>query len=286
MNILLAVDGSDNSYEAARALDHLTRPDKLTVLHAMDVPAPMYPSVIPEVAREVQDTVARTMREEGERLVNRIASLLPPTVGPVIKRLEIGKPAELILDIAEQEQTALIVMGARGVGQIHELLLGSVSHRVASYARCPVLVVGAPMRTLRHALLAVEHQEDADSAIGYLKTKPFKEPFEITVLTVMPYVSPAWPVGAMIPDAYRKDMISQATDFATQVVTQLGAAGYQATGMATLGSPAGEVLREASQRKTDLVIVGSRHKGLSRLTLGSVSHSVLHKAPCAVLVVR
>ena len=142
------------------------------------------------------------------------------------------------------------------------------------------------MRTLRHILLAVESQEDAEAAIGYLQPKPFREPCEITVLTVLPYVSPAWPVGVMIPESYRQDMTSQATDFATQVAARLAAAGYRATGEATLGSPAGEILREASKGKTDLIIVGSRHKGVSRLVLGSVSHSVLHRAPCAVLVVR
>ena len=286
MNVLLAVDGSDSAYEAARALTHLTPPTKVILLHAMDIPIPMYPSVIPEVAREIQDTVERAMREEGERLLNRVSSLLSPGIGPVVKRLGIGKPTSVILEVAEQEQIHLILMGARGVGHIRELILGSVSHRVVSHARCPTLIVGAPMQALRHVLLAVKDQEDADAAITYLSTRPFREQCEITVLTVIPYVSPAWPVGTLVPDTYRRDISRQGMEFVIQVAGRLAALGYRATSEALLGMPAGEIIQAASKRRTDLILMGSRHKGLSRLALGSVSHTVLHKAPCAVLVVR
>jgi len=286
MNVLLAVDGSDSSHEAARALAHLARPDKLVVLHVSDVPAPMYPSVVPEVAREIQDTITKTLREEGERLLHRITSVLPPNIGPVKKRLEIGNPTTAILDVAAQEDAHLILMGSRGVGQVRELTLGSVSHRVASHARCPVLVVGAPVRALRHVLLTVETPEDADVAVTYLKARPFCETPEVTVLTVIPYVTPAWPVGTMIPEAYRKDLVRQAGEFVIGIASQLATAGYRAKGEAVLGAPAVEILREASKRRVDLIMVGSPSKGVTRLFLGSVSHSVLHKASCSVLAVR
>jgi len=47
MNILLAVDGSDQSYEATQALTHLPAADKLVVLHVLDVPNPAYPMLVP-----------------------------------------------------------------------------------------------------------------------------------------------------------------------------------------------------------------------------------------------
>lgn len=286
MRILLAVDGSDYAYEATRALAHLARAEHLIVLHVMDVPTPMYPTVVPEVAREVYETVERGMREEGDRLLQRITSLLPLNVGPVVKRLEVGKPTSLILAAAVQEQADLIVMGARGVGQVREMMLGSVSHQVITHAPCPVLVVGMPMRALRRVFLAVEGPDDADAAVRALSMRPFKEPCEVTVLTVLPYAHPAWPVGAMIPESFRKDMTAQAKVFVDDVATRLQAAGYRATGEAVMGAPATEILQAVSKHQADLILIGSRSRGISRLVLGSVSHTILHKTPCPVLVVR
>ena len=38
MKLLLAIDGSDQSYEAVRALKYLARAEELHILHVLDVP--------------------------------------------------------------------------------------------------------------------------------------------------------------------------------------------------------------------------------------------------------
>jgi nucleotide-binding universal stress UspA family protein len=45
------------------------------------------------------------------------------------------------LDIADRENADLIVVGSRGLGRLRELLIGSVSHKVAMLAKCPCLIV-------------------------------------------------------------------------------------------------------------------------------------------------
>ena len=47
MKMLLAIDGSDQSYEAVRALKHLARADELQVLHVLVVPSPAYSMMVP-----------------------------------------------------------------------------------------------------------------------------------------------------------------------------------------------------------------------------------------------
>jgi nucleotide-binding universal stress UspA family protein len=54
-----------------------------------------------------------------------------------------------------------------------------------------------------------------------------------------------------------------------------------------IGDPAQQIVAAAEELGADLVIVGTRNgNAVGRLALGSTSTSVLHRAPCDVLVVR
>lgn len=54
-----------------------------------------------------------------------------------------------------------------------------------------------------------------------------------------------------------------------------------------IGTPETKIVEIASAMKADLVIVGSHGYNLwERLLLGSVSDTVVHKAPCSVMVVK
>ena len=53
-----------------------------------------------------------------------------------------GRPSKVIVKFGKDKEADLIVVGTRGThSDTDGMLLGSVSHRVASLAKCPVLVV-------------------------------------------------------------------------------------------------------------------------------------------------
>ncbi|MCQ0987581.1 universal stress protein [Jiella marina] len=52
-----------------------------------------------------------------------------------------GNPSRAIVEFAKDHKADLIVLGARGNGDVEGFLLGSVSHKVASLADIPCLVV-------------------------------------------------------------------------------------------------------------------------------------------------
>ena len=52
-----------------------------------------------------------------------------------------GRPADEIIRYATESEADLLVMGSRGLGALREFALGSVSHKVLTHAKCPVLVV-------------------------------------------------------------------------------------------------------------------------------------------------
>ncbi len=52
-----------------------------------------------------------------------------------------GRPASTIVQFARQRECDLIAIGAQGTTDEASVLLGSVAHRVAGAAHCPVLIV-------------------------------------------------------------------------------------------------------------------------------------------------
>ncbi len=130
--ILLAIDGSPASDKAVRFLlrnitpapDGLERePVMVTVAHVM--PYFKYPE----------------LREAGKVLVKRYVDRVAKAGFQVQEAMRLGKPADEILTEAKQEKVDMIVTGAKGLGAIGRVLLGSVSTRIVQHATCSVLVV-------------------------------------------------------------------------------------------------------------------------------------------------
>jgi len=283
MKTLLAVDGSDNSYEAVHALKYFARAEQLTLLHALDAPRPAYPMMPPEVVGEHTTALEQSVREDGERLLDRVQSLLPMHAGPSTKQLRMGSPVEVIVSVAQEQKADLIVMGARGLGPVKERLLGSASHRILTLAPCATLIVNGPVKAMKQILLPLQGLADAEAAIRFLQLKPFHEAIDLTLLTVLPSTGPPRPGDAAAAAAATEKLEEQAA-FIEGAAERLRAIGYQAHGVAVTGTPSDIILREATTLRSDLILMGTRgRQGITRFVLGSVSHAVLHQMPCPVL---
>jgi nucleotide-binding universal stress UspA family protein len=135
--VVVGVDGSEASAAAVRwAVDETQRRDAdLVVVHAWQLPfTGPYPYMASssEVPRYEAD--ARRLLDE---VVARLSTPRPPV--PV---LHLGSPASAVLEAGGLAD--LIVVGARGVGGVERLLLGSTSTQVVHHAACPVVVVPLP----------------------------------------------------------------------------------------------------------------------------------------------
>jgi nucleotide-binding universal stress UspA family protein len=133
--ILLAYDGSDSSkkaFEFAADLTKLHRAE-LIVLSVAQVPEfgeDVATEAVIEHSRSYHNGLLDSLRHQAEKLGIQV-------------RLEVavGHAAQQILDHAAVQVVDLIVMGHRGRGMLDRWRLGSVTHRVISYAECAVTVV-------------------------------------------------------------------------------------------------------------------------------------------------
>lgn len=284
MRVLLAVDGSDPSLDAARAVSHLAPAEEIVLLHALAPPA-TYFLTGPEVVLGDTTALEHEIAARGRELLERVAALVPPAAGPVTRRLAVGTPAATILEAADRDRSDLVVLGARGLGRFKEMVVGSVSHRVLHHSPCPVWIVHGPVPSLARVLLPLGGEEDAEPALRFFGKRPFPDSVELHVLSVVPLSDPLWPLEAVKREALVQQQIEAAGRFAQATARRLGELGYRAVGATGLGWPAETILQEAVSRRADLVVMGSHsRKGVKRLLLGSVSHAVLHHAKTSVLL--
>ena len=132
--ILVGVDGSDNSLRAAQKAAELASVFKAEVvlLHVIQPAESAYFNGMP--------TSEGAERAKGEERLYRAKEVCEEEgLHPELK-VRLGNPAEIILDLSD-EGFDLVVVGNRGISALVRFLMGSVSSRVVSYSKIPVMVV-------------------------------------------------------------------------------------------------------------------------------------------------
>jgi len=285
--ILIPVDGSSQAEEAVRSVQALSLPERVLLLHTITIPQLAYPGTGMSVGHDFSESAEKALRKEGSRILEKALSLLPTECGRVSQHLEIGTPASVILSMAQNQSVDLIIMGSRGLGAIQEHVLGSVSHRVATHAPCPVFLIKAPVVPLKSILLPIEHPLDAGWAIDFLSHKPFRGTPHLTVLHVIPFAQPVLPIGALLPDSWKKELQTGSDRFIKDVTDQLTNLGYPVESIVEPGAPSSVIQGQVSRLQPQLVLMGTPGRSpLQRLAHGSVSHATIHHAPCSVLLIR
>lgn len=140
MKILVAIDGSQAALEALRHAINLIRKglEAHLVLATVQAPTYVYESLAPSPIVLDRLTGAEGARclEEAEKVCREQAIAYSREIGS-------GEVALTLLNIATVHACAAIVIGARGLGVVRGVLLGSVSQEVLRSSNLPVTVVRA-----------------------------------------------------------------------------------------------------------------------------------------------
>jgi nucleotide-binding universal stress UspA family protein len=287
MRIVVAVDGSSCSTSSVQALAHFKPPEELTLVHALHLPDFNYPMITPDLRVEAQEEVKAQLRKEGEEILDEAEEHLPANFPHVQRVHQIGHPVDVIVETARSARSHLIMLGARGLGPVNELILGSISHRVLMHAPCSTMIIKAPLSHLRKILLPIEGPEDAETALQFLALQPFGQPVEVEVFAVWPQPQLSWPTTVGQSDLMEIQAIEEARERMKSITGRLMELNIFCQANVGIGDPAYAILEQAKASRSDLIMMGTHGRGgFSRLLMGSVSHSVLHQAPCPVLIVR
>jgi nucleotide-binding universal stress UspA family protein len=285
MRMVIGVDWSEEAFAAVQQATTLYLPQEVTFAHGVDLGIFQHP-IVAEVANlQGYDEFRKARYEAGRQLMEHTATMIPPEVPSAKKACEFSKPATLVLETAAKAAADIIAVGGGGRGRMTELLLGSVSHRIALHATCTTLIVKGSSKQIRHVLVALEERDDAARMRDWLRRYPFRNPADLTLLRVVQPIPTADPFNLLPIDTWEHLAMRYANSLLDDTVAALSSTFAVVNTKIATGNPVEEIAKLATQY--DLLVIGSHSRnGIERFLLGSVSHALLHHAPGSVLVVR
>ena len=287
------VVATDFSEAAARAADWgaaIARAHgaHLTLVHAAWLPAPAPDYVAPEAdfGGGIQQAARARLEEEAARLGESGAEIHP--------RLAVGSAVEAILDLCREIGADLLVAGARGHSQLHNLLLGSTAERLVQQADCPVLTASdaaaPPPGRLAGILVPTDFGEDARraAAVAAVLLRGGEQRARLVLFHAysLPIDYGAYGLAPVSPAFLEESRIRAEADLEEQAAL-LRREGLAVEMVAAAGYPVESILAVAEEHRVDLIAMGtSGRTGAAHLLLGSTAERVVQRAGCPVLTLR
>ncbi|MDR3605471.1 MAG: universal stress protein [Syntrophaceae bacterium] len=278
--ILAAVDGSHSSLHALRQAISIARAEK-GVIKVVSVAPPYTGDLrLVGVRENVNDMILAPHKKALEEAL-RIASLNDIHIRSI---LEIGEPAEKIVETAEELNCDLIVVGIQGGNPARNAIMGSTAARVIGLSSVYVLAV--PMNSevdLDRIIVAVDGSKSSERATAVAFQLQRSYGSGIVVLSVADIPSHLYGLDANVAE----NMLKEAREVLEPVQFKSIQHGVQIEPLLREGAPADMINQTAVEKRIGLIIIGSHGRtGLKRLLMGSVAESVIVHAPCPVLITR
>jgi len=285
MRIVVGVDWSDEAFAAVEQIGLLYKPDEVVLVHGVDLGMLQNPMVAGAANLQGYDEFRQALIEAGRQAVERCRTLLPAETPSIRTLCEVQHPAAFILDSAAAVEADLIAMGTHDHSRLTEVFAGSVSHRILLHATVPTLIVKGKARPVTRVLMAMEGREDAIRLHTWLTSHPFKIPVAVTILSVVPSLAMVEPNLMVGFQGWSEEHKRHAEQVVNDTAQALASPHFTVSTDVRMGDPVTTVCEAGNSH--DLIVVGSHgRKGLDRFLLGSVSHGIVHRAGCSVLVVR
>ena len=141
-SIVVGTDGSDTAKEAVRQATEMAQALGANI-HLVSAFEPISNRRLKDERRDAPDDVQWTVnpREDVEATLREASEGIEASGVSVETYSREGDPADAILDVAEERNADLIVVGNKGMTGAKRFLLGSVPNKVSHHAPCSVMII-------------------------------------------------------------------------------------------------------------------------------------------------
>ena len=141
-SIVVGTDGSTTAQEAVRQAIELAKTVNATI-HLVSAYEPVSEGRLSHERQQVPEDAQWMVnaREDVDAALKESAEGLEDEGLNVQRYAREGDPADAILDVAEETNADLIVVGNKGMTGAKRFLLGSVPNKISHHAPCSVLIV-------------------------------------------------------------------------------------------------------------------------------------------------
>jgi nucleotide-binding universal stress UspA family protein len=206
-----------------------------------------------------------------------------------------GTAAGEITRVARELPADLLVMGTHGRSGFDRLMLGSVTEKMLRKAPCPVLTVpsqvaavpAGPIQFTR-ILCPVDFSPSSLKALAFAESLAEEADAHLRVMHVLEPASVFEPVamgGGGAPPV-NPNASAAALERLRGAITKDARIYSQVTETVTVGKAYREILREAAELRSDLIVVGAHGGRVGSGAFGSTTNHVVREADCPVLSLR
>ena len=141
-SIVVGTDGSETAKEAVRQATELAKAVGASV-HLVSAYEPVGEGRLREERQQIPEDMQWMVnpREDVDATLSEAAGSIEAEGLEVEVYAREGDPADAILDVAEEKNADLIVVGNKGMTGAKRFLLGSVPNKVSHHAPCSVMII-------------------------------------------------------------------------------------------------------------------------------------------------
>jgi len=285
--VLVALDFSPYSQKILDRINEIPGIQEVVLLHVVDATRPArleWTHGHPHIEN------TRLLMEEKKEFLLHLGLKVRISVDVIVNAVTQGTVSNAILEIAETENVSLVVIGARGINPIQELLLGSVSSSVLRHAKMNVLILHAKpagdiadvssgsfgQKLFSKVLAPTDFSNPAGDVLSLVKTIPGIN--EVILLHVVNRAESQTGIEVSVTEAQSR---------LENIKKEFMGAGVEVKIHVRVGDPTEMILSLAEDEDVSLIAMSAYGTDwLRNFLVGSTTFTVVRRSKKPVLIIR